>query len=83
MAAGTEIERDDLLLGGRVIAQADRADDLFALPIKEAREEFERQYFQRLLADTGGNLSEAARRADYSRQGLRDLLKRLGIYSEG
>lgn len=37
-------------------------------------------YLRRLLHETRGNISEAARRADCSRKVLRDRLRRLGLY---
>ncbi|MCA9713748.1 MAG: sigma 54-interacting transcriptional regulator [Myxococcales bacterium] len=90
MAQGAAVERSDLAPGWREPALPQREDEarrdgaaldeLCDLPFKAAREAFEREYLGRLMKDAGGNLSEAARRASYSRQGLRDLLKRLGIY---
>ncbi|MEZ4430742.1 MAG: sigma-54 dependent transcriptional regulator, partial [Nannocystaceae bacterium] len=89
MASGGAVTRRDLTLGAREpeaprtpAADAELAE-LCALPLREARDAFEREYLRRLFQDTGGNLSEAARRIDYSRQGLRDLLRRLGIYDDG
>jgi len=41
-------------------------------------ERFQRTYIERLLADTGGNISEAARRAGVTRAALHRMLKRLG-----
>ena len=42
-------------------------------------ERFERVYLARLLEETGGNLSEAARRAEMNRGHLSELVKRYGI----
>ena len=56
---------------------------LFELPLKQAAElhdaQFRREFCVRVLQECGGNLSEAARRLGYSRKGLRDLLRRLGV----
>jgi DNA-binding NtrC family response regulator len=41
--------------------------------------EFERQYVERLLATTGGNVAQAARRAGVARSHLNELLRRHGI----
>ena len=53
------------------------------LPISEARrfaaERFERAYVQRLLRVTGGNISEAARRANIDRSNLRKIIARVGV----
>ncbi len=45
----------------------------------EGRDAFERDYLRRLLALTGGNVSEAARVSGIKRQNLYQHLKRLGI----
>lgn len=53
------------------------------LTLDEARDRvvarFERDYIHLLLSSCDGNLSEAARRMGYSREGLRKLMKRRGI----
>jgi len=52
---------------------------LNALAYQDARGEFERDYFQRLLAAAGGNVSEAARLSGIPRQNLYVRMKRWGI----
>ncbi|MGE0869008.1 MAG: sigma 54-interacting transcriptional regulator [Kofleriaceae bacterium] len=53
------------------------------LPFQEARrqviDDFERQYVEQAIEQSGGNLSEAARRAGISRQFLTRLAARLGV----
>ena len=49
---------------------------------RAAREEFEREYFSRLLAATAGNVSEAARVSGMARQNLYPYLKRLGLVTD-
>ena len=49
---------------------------------REEREAFERDYLQRLLRDSEGNVSEAARLSGIARQNLYVRIKRLGIDSE-
>jgi len=49
---------------------------------RSAREEFERGYFSRLLAEAGGNISEAARLSGLARQNLYPYLKRLGLVTD-
>lgn len=56
----------------------------YNLPFKEGKQvlvdEFEREYFRRLLAKTDNNLSRAAGEAGITRYYLRELLKRLGMH---
>ena len=49
------------------------------LPLREAREHFEREYFKNALQAAGGNVSEAARLCGIARQSLYHYLERLGI----
>jgi len=55
----------------------------FELPFKDAKgrlvDTFERQYWGRLLEQTGGNISEAARRGGIHRKSLEYLLKKLDL----
>jgi DNA-binding NtrC family response regulator len=79
LCQGPKVQREDLILGGRIAAASDGAEEIYALPLEQARMAFEREYFTRLLERTGGNVSEAARQTGYTRQGLRDLLRRIGV----
>src|SRR5690606_36160171 len=79
LCPGPRVRRDDLVLGSRSAVANDGAEEIYSLPLEQARMAFEREYFTRLLEQTGGNVSEAARRTGYTRQGLRDLLKRIGV----
>jgi len=49
------------------------------LPLKEARDAFERAYLRQLLRETGGNVSETAQRAGVERTHLYRKLKQLNI----
>jgi len=49
------------------------------LGYQEARAEFEREYLQRLLDATGGNVSEAARLSGIPRQNFYVKVKRWGL----
>jgi DNA-binding NtrC family response regulator len=64
-------------------AAAPDDDDLWQLPLKRAKSElverFERRYLERLLAATGGNVAEAARRAGVDRGTLFRTIRRHGI----
>lgn len=57
------------------------ADD--SLPLSAAVEEFKRLRVQRVLEQTGGNQTEAARRLGLPQSNLSRLMKRLGLRSEG
>jgi two-component system NtrC family response regulator len=87
LAAGPEIGPADIVL--------DRLDDAFdatevdgdleaaGLDYESAKrgavERFQRRYVERLLAETGGNISAAARQAGLTRAALHRILNRLGI----
>jgi len=49
------------------------------LSFREARDRFEREYFTNILRSTGGNVSEAARRAGVARQNFYSHIERLSI----
>jgi len=52
------------------------------LPFREARDAFDRQYFESLLHLTSGNISEAARLAGIARQNFYGHVLRLGIVTK-
>jgi len=58
----------------------------YTLPFKDAKnrlvEQFEQTYWSRLLNETGGNISEAARRGGIHRKSLEYLLKKLDLQSK-
>jgi DNA-binding NtrC family response regulator len=59
------------------------AGDTLRIPyledFREARREFERAYIERVLAETGGNVTRAAERVGMHRQSLQQKLKDLGL----
>jgi len=55
---------------------------LGVLTFRQAREHFERCYFEQLLRSTGGNVSEAARLCGLARQNLYLRIQRLGLASK-
>ena len=74
-------------LGGESEGESDRPSmvsdpAITALPLKVAKEQFERQYVEALLEQTGGNISEAARRAGVDRVTLFRTMRRYGIKRE-
>jgi len=48
-------------------------------PLRDFREESDRQYLRKLITHTGGNISAAARIAGIDRKNLRTLLKKSGL----
>ncbi len=50
-----------------------------SLSFNEARQRFERTYIDQVLEDSGGNLSQAARRSGMDRSNFRRLLERHGV----
>ena len=61
--------------GAGVITRLRAAVEL-SLSFNEARHRFERTYIDQVLADSGGNLSQAARRSGMDRSNFRRLLER-------
>ena len=53
--------------------------DLHDLPYREARDRFERRYFEEVLDRAGGTVAEAARRAGTTRQYVYEKMKRYDI----
>ena len=51
----------------------------FDLPLKEAREQFERSYLEHQIRQTGGSISKVASRVGMERTHLYRKLKALGI----
>jgi len=71
------------VLGPERFDLAPRREDTTGLGSFElARQRFLQEYFTALLAATGGNRSEAARRAGLTRQGLLYHLRSLGLQKE-
>jgi two-component system response regulator AtoC len=71
----------DLGLGTRAREFAESATSR-VLSLQEAKVRFEREYFIDLLDAVSGNISEAARRSQISRQAFYQHLKRLGIVTK-
>ena len=69
----------DLGIGRRAVSEVASAEAAQPLPLQEARDNFEREYFSQLLKTTGGNISEASRLSGIARQNLYANLRRLGI----
>jgi transcriptional regulator with GAF, ATPase, and Fis domain len=54
-------------------------DAFLAMPLRAAKEDFERRYVEALLAQTNGNVAEAARRAGIDRVTLFRTIRRYGL----
>jgi DNA-binding NtrC family response regulator len=78
-SAGRPIVPSDLGIADNGQDETRAAGTDQALPFREAREQFEREYLVNLFRSVGGNMSEAARRSGMARQNLYAYVQRLGI----
>jgi DNA-binding NtrC family response regulator len=62
-----------------VVASVSEGGDLYDIPLREARERFERQYLEVVLSRAGGRVTEAARRAGIHRRHFYEKMKQCGI----
>lgn len=77
-ASGKEIQAEDIR--DWLIQITDEEDIPQGLPeFTKAKQDFERDYFRKLLAAMQGNMSAVARAADLDRRGLYRKLKSLGL----
>jgi len=65
----------------RIMAKPEELSLMVDLPLKEARDEFEKKYISALLSITGGNVTKAAEMAGIARQNLQLKLRDFGISS--
>lgn len=84
LSSGDEIsaEEIDVALEDQKInskANASSQEQLFNLPLREARESFERSYFQYHLKQVGGNITKLSERVGLERTHLYRKLRALGI----
>jgi DNA-binding NtrC family response regulator len=92
------IERAVVLSTGDVLVRADLAGVVAGvassavtrtsrrpvlLPLASAKQDFERDYLQRLMTQTQGSLPDAARLAGLDRSNLRRLLRRFDLLQDG
>ena len=79
----SEAEIQQALGAARAIGQAPAGtapNTLFGMPLREAREQFERGYLEYHLARTGGNVAEVAKLVEMERTHLYRKLKQLGLH---
>jgi two-component system, NtrC family, response regulator HydG len=81
MCTGDEIGPLDILFEDDALDASGSTDEgiLYEDAKREVLERFQRRYVERALAETGGNLSAAARNAGITRAALHRIVKRLGI----
>ncbi len=84
LSPDVDIGAADILLESPLADPSERpGSDPAHLAYDEAKrqvlEDFQRRYVERLLRETGGNLSAAARRAAITRVALQRIVKRLGV----
>ncbi len=81
--AAAEVRADmlppDLLSATPSVMRSDNSAEIMALPLRKAREVFERQYLQAQVVRFGGNKSRAASFVGMERSALHRKLKSLGI----
>lgn len=78
---GDEIAEGEVeqALGGKPRPVDQGANPLFALPLRSARDQFEKAYLEHHLTRTNGNVAEVARLSEMERTHLYRKLKNLGI----
>ncbi len=79
---GEEISAEEarIAIGGSMVErEINYSDSVFELPLKEARDQFERAYLNHHLSRVGGNVSELAQVIGMERTHLYRKLKNLGI----
>jgi two-component system nitrogen regulation response regulator NtrX len=64
------------------VLKLDRSSEIMTLPLREARELFERQYLEAQLLRFGGNISRTANFVGMERSALHRKLKFLGVNAE-
>ena len=64
------------------VLKLDRTSEIMTLPLREARELFERQYLEAQLLRFGGNISRTANFVGMERSALHRKLKFLGVQAE-
>ena len=81
LGSGANIDQDEIDLSFGEIREKGEPDipPEFDLPLKEAREQFERSYLEHQLRETGGSMSKIAKRVGLERTHLYRKIRALGI----
>ena len=81
LGSGADIDQDEIEVSLGEVRER-RATDTpseFDLPLKEAREQFERSYLEYQIRETGGSMSKVAQRVGLERTHLYRKIRALGI----
>jgi DNA-binding NtrC family response regulator len=78
-AGDIDVAEVEQALGTQRAAGAELSEAAFQMPLREARDRFERAYLEHHLKRTGGNVSDVAAYAEMERTHLYRKLKGLGI----
>ncbi|MEL6365557.1 MAG: sigma-54 dependent transcriptional regulator [Pseudomonadota bacterium] len=82
-ALGVDALPSEVLSGGPAAPNGERAEQVIALPLRDARERFEREYLVAQISRFGGNISRTAAFVGMERSALHRKLKSLGVTSNG
>ena len=84
--AGAPIRADalppEIVSAAPAMLRLDRSSEIMTLPLREAREMFEKQYLEAQLLRFGGNISRTANFVGMERSALHRKLKFLGVQAE-
>ncbi len=79
---GADMLPTELTSAGPAVAQANKSGEMLAMPLREAREVFERDYLVAQIDRFGGNISKTASYVGMERSALHRKLKSLGVGGE-
>lgn len=71
----------DVLSGAPAVVHSEKSAEIMGLPLREAREVFEREYLRSQVTRFGGNISRTANFVGMERSALHRKLKSLGVPS--
>ncbi len=85
LGSGVEISLEEVetALGAAPRQESIAAQTAFDLPLREARDQFEKMYLEHVMAKTGGNVGKTAKLAGLERTHLYRKLRSLGIDTKG
>lgn len=72
----------ELFESNRAIISPDMGNDIMSMPLREARETFEKQYLAAQINRFGGNISKTSHFVGMERSALHRKLKMLGIHND-